>query len=245
MRRLRDRYRRRSRSALETPVSWLFLVSLLILVLLWRTVELFTVVTMSCGANLRFWQGWDPMGPSLAGLFALTFTASFTVWFVDLIRLRHQKPSWVLAGVQALMFCFIFIALVTRISFTYPLSSATPVSETVRGWLALTPAFQAQEVTVYEYVDPPLFELQAEVPKPDPPRPYGWWINVMGGRPLEDCSCMSHAQQRDKEMLGELPLLVRADIMTLEEADRIRLETPKPVEPAWCEATLNRARYHY
>lgn len=209
----------------------MLLVTLLTLGLCWRLTELFVVTQFGCGELLRFWYGEAPVGPTLLGVFALAFTAVFCLWIIDLVRVRNRRPAIWVTSVQAILFIAILTVMTTWSSFISPYSLFKPVSDSLRqGWVVARLGLASETFLVeagpgYEYWST----------KRPPERIYG--PLVLEGRSLNECSCMSLSEARVRDDLMWLEFDVQQGEVALEDANAIRLDTPKPVEPQWCPAT--------
>lgn len=225
----------------------MLLVTLLGLAIIWRILDLIPVIWFSCGETVRYWQGEAPYGPTLIGMMGLTFTAGLCVWFVDLIRVRARRVSLWLVSVQGLLFLGIFIVLTSWTSFTLPNTPFTPVSQGLRHAFHSIPGFQYYIVYLEDFSEevwltpPPPYDLSLEKLPPET----DLTLTLMGSRSESECSCMSKADQQRRDMLHDLDYEVGSGRITVEDANIIRLETPKPVEPQWCEATMDIARRRY
>jgi len=225
----------------------MLLVTLLGLAIIWRILDLFPVLWFSCGEAVRYWQGEAPYGPTLIGMMGLTFTAALCVWFVDLIRVRAKRLSLWLVSVQSLLFLGIFIVLTSWTSFTLPNTPFTPVSQGLRQAFHSIPGFRVYTVYIAEFSEevwltpPPPYDLGLEKLPPETDLA----LTLMGSRSESECSCISLADQRRRDMLHDLDYEVGSGRITAEDANAIRRDTPKPVEPQWCEATMDIARRHY
>ncbi|VXC86770.1 conserved membrane hypothetical protein [Oceanicaulis sp. 350] len=217
----------------------MLLATLLGLGIVWRLIELFVITQLSCGETLRFWQGEAPLGPTLLGVFAVAFTAMFCLWVIDLTRVRHRRPAIWATTVQAFLFVAILTVLTTWSSFINTYSVFKPISDTLRYSFHVIRIANVSEVLLFE-ANPG----------------YEYWSTkriwerelgplVMGRHSFKDCSCMSLSQQRTREELMWLAYDVQQGALTHEEANQIRRDTPKPIEPEWCEATLDLARTVY
>lgn len=211
----------------------MLLVSVLTLGLCWRLTELFVVAEFGCGELLRFWYGEAPLGPTLLGVFTLAFTAVFCLWVIDLVRVRNRRLAIWVTSVQAILFIAILTVMTTWSSFISPYSLFKPVSDNLRqGWVAVRMA-TVNEVLIEEAG--PGYQYWST--KRPPERVYG--PLVFGGRSLNECSCMSISQTKVREDLMWLEYDVQQGEIALEDANIIRLETTKPIEPHWCPATLD------
>ncbi|MBL4539396.1 MAG: hypothetical protein JKP96_12045 [Oceanicaulis sp.] len=217
----------------------MLLVSLLSLGLSWRLIELFVITQFSCGETLRFWQGAAPLGPTLLGVFAVAFTAMFCLWIIDLIRVRHRRPAVWATAVQAFLFVAILTVLTTWSSFISPYSVFKPVSDTLRHGFQVIRIALVSEIAIAEAN--PGYEYWSTKWGPDSET----GLFVLGGHSFKDCSCMSLSDQRTRDELMWLAYEVEQGSLSHEEANQIRRDTPKPIEPEWCEATLDLARTVY
>lgn len=211
----------------------MLLVSVLTLGLCWRLTELFVVTEFGCGELLRFWYGEAPLGPTLLGVFTLAFTAVFCLWIIDLVRVRHRRPAIWVTSVQAILFIAILTVMTTWSSFISPYSMFKPVSDSLRhGWVVtrlglVGEAFIEELGPGYQYWSTKRHPSNVDS------------RSILGGRSLNECSCMSISQERLRDDLMWLEYDVQQGQVAVEDANIIRLETPKPVEPHWCPATLD------
>jgi len=217
----------------------MLLVSFLTLGLCWRLTELFVVSQFGCGELLRFWYGEAPLGPTLLGIFTLSFTAVFCLWIIDLVRVRHRRPAIWVTSVQALLFIAILTVITTWSSFISPYSLFKPVSDSLRQGFAKVGLATVNEVLLEESSPDYLFWSTK------PPAGLAFGPLVFSGRALSECSCMSPSETRLRDDLMWLEYYAQQGEVSLEDANTIRLETPKPVEPQWCEATMDIARRQY
>jgi hypothetical protein len=257
MRRLRARATARSSAALESPLSWMFLVSLLTLALIWRLYFTFIASVGSCVEVIGFLLGGLRDGPALLDLFTLAFVAAGCLWFVDMVRQHKRRQSYWRRGFEALLIGFGLLSVLIWNEYVRPASPVGGATEAVRGALARThlffdehvPLLDAQEsVVLHERGRDEAGRTWEEAFDPGVPGvdnadfPLGIFK-----RPASECLCWDLREEevrRERSYLdwqrryAEMPDGVRNWY-----EERLAALPPSPVEEDWCPAVRNLARY--
>jgi len=252
MRRLRARAQVRSSAALESPLSWMFLVSLLTLALIWTLYWLYVVTAVSsCVEAVGLTVAGLRHGPSLIDLFFLAFAAAATVWFFDLIREHKRSQSYVRKGVEAVLIA----AGLFTVGATSEMVRPTAPGGAAPAWINENivrhiPFFFVDAVALETAYDPKYVNADGRRWSDD----FEWGAPGVDNadfplrifaRPADLCTCWGRREERNRQENFRLNWLVAEGMITKEEAAferEARRIGPPPVEEDWCPAVRDLAR---
>ena len=254
MRRVRARARRRDRAAYQTPFSWMFLVSLLTLVLIWRLYALYLTVAVPCVDAVGLTLGGIRHGPSVIGLFTLAFVALAALWFFNLVRYRDVRQSYVRRAVEAVLIGFGLLTVMTWTEYVAPNLPDARITQSIRqDYLARVPILGSLGYAVEEgseeivlNVPPPSGVEWGSFPELDDPTAYVDDERFVFGifkRPASQCLCWSQHDEWVRTEHHYINAWEYYGFYTPEEAAARRKELPDPpVEAEWCPAVRDLAR---